>query len=149
MKIRSGDDDLFINQAATAKNTTINFNPDSFTYSEPKKSFSEWFRQKRRHVSTASHYKFFDRAQLAVFYITQLLFILLPIILLAFQFQWMIVVGLVVFRYLFTWIVLGFSAGKLKEKDVMYWFPIIELVVIFTQINIFMTNMFSKPVHWK
>ncbi|HEU0136245.1 MAG TPA: glycosyltransferase [Flavobacterium sp.] len=149
MKIRSGDDDLFINQAATAKNTTINFNADSFTYSEPKKSFSEWFRQKRRHVSTASHYKFFDRAQLAVFYISQLLFILLPIVLLAFQYHWMIVTGLIAFRYLFVWIVLGFSAGKLKEKDVMYWFPIIELVVIFTQINIFMSNIFSKPVHWK
>ena len=149
MKIRSGDDDLFINQAANARNTTICFSPDSFTYSEPKKSFKEWFSQKRRHVSTAAHYKAFDRAQLGVFYISQLLFVLLPVILLAFQFQWMIVTGIVVFRYLFTWIVLGFSAGKLKEKDVMYWFPIIEIVVIFTQINIFMTNIFSKPVHWK
>ncbi|HRA71788.1 MAG TPA: glycosyl transferase family 2, partial [Flavobacterium sp.] len=59
------------------------------------------------------------------------------------------VLSLVGFRYLFTWIVLGFSAGKLKEKDVMYWFPIIEIVLIFTQLNIFITNLFSKPVHWK
>ena len=35
MKIRSGDDDLFINQAAKGKNTTICFSPDSFTYSMP------------------------------------------------------------------------------------------------------------------
>ena len=149
MKIRSGDDDLFINQAATSKNTTISFNADSFTYSEPKKSFKEWFTQKRRHVSTAAHYKFFDRAQLAIFYTTQLLFILLPVVLLAFQYHWMIVVGIIVFRYLFAWTILGLSAGKLKEKDVMYWFPIIEIVLIMTQLNIFMTNIFSKPVHWK
>ena len=31
MKIRSGDDDLFINQAAKGKNTTISFSPESFT----------------------------------------------------------------------------------------------------------------------
>src|SRR5690606_37823827 len=90
MKIRSGDDDLFINQAGNSKNTTICFTPSSFTYSEPKRKFSDWFNQKRRHVSTAGHYKFFDRAQLAVFYISQLLFIILAALLLAFQYEWMI-----------------------------------------------------------
>lgn len=149
MKIRSGDDDLFINQAATAKNTTICYTPDSFTYSEPKKTFKEWFTQKRRHVSTASFYKSFDQSQLAVFYLSQLLFIILPIVLLAFRFQWIIVLGLIGFRYLFAWLTLGFSAGKLKEKDVMYWFPIIEITLVFTQLNIFLSNIFSKPVHWK
>jgi len=149
MKIRSGDDDLFINQAANKKNTTVAYAPDSFTYSQPKTTFKDWFTQKRRHVSTANFYKPFDRAQLAVFYLSQLLFILLPIVLLAFQFQWIIVLGIIGFRYLFTWITLGFSAGKLKEKDVMYWFPMIEFTLIFTQLNIFLSNIFSKPVHWK
>src|SRR6218665_2167844 len=149
MKIRSGDHDLFINQAATAKNTTICYTPESFTYSQPKLTFKDWFAQKRRHVSTASFYKPFDRSQLALFYSSQLLFILLPIVLLAFQFQWIIVLSLIGFRYLFTWLTLGFSGGKLKEKGVRYWFPIIEITLIFTQLNIFLSNIFSKPVHWK
>ncbi len=149
MKIRSGDDDLFINQAAKGKNTTICFGKDSFTYSKPKTTYKDWFVQKRRHVATAGFYKSFDKMQLGFFYISQLLFVLLPIILLAFQFQWIIVLSLIAFRYLFTWITLGFSAGKLKEKDVMYWFPIIEIFLIFTQLNVFFSNIFSKPVHWK
>ncbi|MDI1256373.1 MAG: glycosyltransferase [Flavobacterium sp.] len=149
LKIRSGDDDLFINQVATKKNTTICFTPDSFTYSKPKTTFSAWFNQKRRHVSTAALYKPFDRAQLGLFYASQLLFFLLPIVLLAFQFQWIAVVAIIGFRYMFTWLTLGFAAGKLKEKDTMYWFPIVEIVLIFTQLNIFITNSFSKPVHWK
>lgn len=149
MKIRSGDDDLFVNQAATKKNTTVCYSPESFTYSKPKTTFKDWFAQKRRHVSTATFYKPFDRAQLGLFYCSQLLFVLLPIVLLAFQFQWIIVLSLIGFRYIFTWTVLGLSAGKLKEKDAIYWFPIIEMVVIFTQLNIFITNLFSKPVHWK
>lgn len=149
MKIRSGDDDLFINQAANGDNTTICYVPDSFTYSTPKTRFKDWFTQKRRHVSTAKHYKLFDRNQLGLFYVSQLLFLLLPIVLLAFQYQWIAVVSIIGFRYLIAWLTLGFAAGKLKEKDVMYWFPIIEIVLIFTQLNVFITNTFSKPVHWK
>ncbi|WP_432673181.1 glycosyltransferase [Flavobacterium sp. SM2513] len=149
MRILSGDDDLFINQAANHKNTTICYTPESFTSSEPKTTYGDWFTQKRRHVSTATYYKAFDKIQLSLFFLTQLLMLLLPIVLLAFQFQWIAVVSLVVFRYLFTWVSLGFGAGKLNEKDVMFWYPIIEIVLIFTQLNIFITNLFSKPVHWK
>lgn len=149
MKIRSGDDDLFVNQAGTGKNTTICRTPESFTYSEPKKSFKEWFAQKRRHVSTAAHYKPFDQFQLGLFFVVQLLFFILPAILLAFQFMWIYVLAIIGFRYLFTWITLGLAAGKLKEKDTMYFFPIMEIVLLIVQMNIFITNIFSKPVHWK
>lgn len=149
MSVRSGDDDLFINQAAKGSNTTVCYTPDSFTVSEPKKTWKEWFNQKRRHVSTAKLYKGFDKFQLGLYYFSQLTFLILAIILLAFQFQWMIVGVLVIFRYLFSWITLGYAAGKLKEKDVMYWFPILEIILIFTQLNVFFTNLVSKPVHWK
>jgi glycosyltransferase involved in cell wall biosynthesis len=149
MKIRSGDDNLFINQASKGSNTACCYAPDSFTYSKPKTTFKEWIKQKKRHVATATFYKSFDRFQLSVFFISQILFFILPILLLSFQYQWIIVLSIIGFRYLFTWIILGFSAGKLKEKDVMYWFPIIEIALIFTQMNIFVSNIFSKPLHWK
>jgi glycosyltransferase involved in cell wall biosynthesis len=149
IQIRSGDDDLFINEAAVGKNTVINYTPESFTYSKPKTTFKDWITQKRRHVATANHYKNFDKLQLGTFYSSQLLFILLPVVLLSFQFQWILVLCLIATRYMCAWIVVGFSAGKLKENDLKYWFPIVELVLIFTQINIFISNIFSKPVHWK
>ncbi len=149
IKIRSGDDDLFVNEVATKHNTAICFSENSFTYSEPKTTYKAWFAQKRRHVATAKYYKFFDKTQLAVFYFSQILFLILPIFLLIFQFEWEIVLGLIGFRYVFAWLSLGFSAGKLIEKDVMYWFPILEIVLIFTQLNIYFTNLFSKPVYWK
>lgn len=149
MNVRSGDDDLFINQAATADNTTIAYTTASFTTSDAKKTYKEWFRQKRRHVSTAKYYHFFDKAHLALFYITQIAFFTLAVVLLSFQFQWMIVLGLISFRYLFAWLSLGFGAGNLKEKDLMYWFPILEIGLLFTHLLVFITNLFSKPVHWK
>ncbi|PRZ28287.1 glycosyltransferase [Flavobacterium granuli] len=149
IQVRSGDDDLFINEAARGKNTTISFTPESFTYSKPKTTYKDWLTQKRRHVATASHYKKFDQFQLGTFYCSQFLFLLLPILLLSFQFQWILVLSLIATRYLFAWIVIGFSAGKLKENDLKYWFPVVELLLILIQINIFIKNIFSKPVNWK
>ena len=149
MKVRSGDDDLFVNQVATKSKTAICYTPESFTHSKPKTKYKDWFNQKRRHVSTAKLYKPFDRFQLGLFYVSQLLFIVLSIVLLAFQYKWIIVLAIIIFRYIFSWISLGYAAGKLKEKDVMYWYPIIEIFLIFTQLNVFFTNIFSKPVHWK
>lgn len=149
IQIRSGDDDLFINEAANSNNTTISYFPESFTYSKPKKTYKEWFTQKRRHATTVSHYKFFDKFQLGLFHSSQLLFFVLSIILFAFQFQWMIVLPLFLLRYLVSWIVIGFSSKNLAEKDIIIWFPVVEIVLMFTQINIFITNIFSKPVHWK
>ncbi len=149
IQVRSGDDDLFVNQAATKANTTIAYTPESFTYSKPKETYKEWFTQKRRHIATASYYKLFDKIQLSLFYSSQLLFFLLVIPLLAFQFQWITVLVLLSIRYTIAWTVIGFSAGKLRENDLKVWFPIVEIVLIFTQINIFITNIFSKPVNWK
>jgi len=149
MNIRSGEDALFINEAATAKNTTVCFTPESFTYSEPKKKFKEWFTQKRRQAFTATFFKPFDKMQLRLFSISQLLFIILAIVLAALQYDWRFLVPAIVFRYIVTWIVNGYSAAKLGEKDTVYWYPVIEIILIFTQLNVFFTNLFSKPVHWK
>ena len=53
----SGDDDLFINMAATKTNTKICIDKDAFTLSEPAKTWKQWARQKRRHYSTGNYYK--------------------------------------------------------------------------------------------
>ena len=55
--ISSGDDDLFIQKAATKINTCITTSNESFTYSEPCSNFRQFIKQKRRHISTSYHYK--------------------------------------------------------------------------------------------
>ena len=55
--IVGGDDDLFVNQNATRTNTAINLDPESFVYSFPKTTWSDWLRQKRRHLSVGKHYQ--------------------------------------------------------------------------------------------
>ncbi|WGD33716.1 glycosyltransferase [Olleya sp. YS] len=149
MKIRSGDDDLFINEVASAKNTTICYSKDSFTTSIPKTTFKDWFKQKRRHVSTAKHYKFKHKFLLSTFYITQVLFWLVGITLAISTYLWPFVLGLIVIRFAIQFLSLGFSAKKLNELDTILLLPILEIFLIVFQFSIFITNQISKPNYWK
>jgi len=80
--ISSGDDDLFIQQIANSKNTKIEISEESFLYSDPKPTFSSWFKQKQRHFSTGSSYSLFFKIILGLFSLSQLMFYITLIVLL-------------------------------------------------------------------
>ncbi len=149
MDIKSGDDDLFINQIATKDNVTLNISPYSFTKSQPETTFKNWFKQKKRHVSTSSKYKIKHKLLLGLFYISQLLFWLIFTILLLKQYQFLIVLILFSVILIVKYIVLGLSAKKLREKDLILFLPILELFLICFQFSIFISNLFSKQNRWK
>lgn len=56
-KITGGDDDLFVNRHATSKNVSLSIGKESLVYSFPEKSWSAYFRQKKRHLSVGRYYK--------------------------------------------------------------------------------------------
>lgn len=149
MDIRSGDDDLFINQVATEKNTSICFSKESFTESIPETSFKKWFNQKKRHITTAYRYKRKHKIALSLFYITQFLFWTLAFILLITLFYWKIVVLLILVRILLQYSVFLFSTKKLGENDILFLLPFLEIFLIASQITIFISNLVSKPNRWK
>jgi glycosyltransferase involved in cell wall biosynthesis len=148
MHIKSGDDDLFVNQVATKENTSISCSQDSFTESFPKTTFKDWIHQKRRHISTASLYKPVHKFLLGLFFSSQLLFWILGIIVLSFLYNWQIVAGLIFTRILFLYLVIGYSAKKLNERDLILLIPFFEIFLILIQMFIFIKNMISKPTHW-
>ncbi len=57
MNVLGGDDDLFINEVATGRNTTVCLDPDSFMWSEPKTTWESWRIQKRRHLNVGKFYR--------------------------------------------------------------------------------------------
>ncbi len=149
IKLKSGDDDLFINQIANATNTAICFSKESFTESDPKKSFNEWITQKRRHISTAKYYKFKHKVMLSIFYISQLFFWILSIFLLSTLSYWIFVLSLILLRFIVVYLSLGFASKKLNESGLLIFLPFLELFLISTQFFIFIKNLISRPRHWK
>jgi glycosyltransferase involved in cell wall biosynthesis len=148
MKIASGDDDLFINQVATKKNTSFCIDKNSFIESLPKLNFSNWIHQKSRHISTAKHYKPIHKFLLGLYFTSKIFFYGLAILLLSFQYQWQFVAGLVAFKIILFYAIIWSSAKKLDEKDLVVFAPFFELFLIFVQMFIFIKNLFSKPTHW-
>jgi len=64
--LQSGDDDLFVNEVANKKNTSVVLSQNSFTQSPTKKEFKNWFVQKRRHLSTGPNYKWASKFRLGL-----------------------------------------------------------------------------------
>ena len=149
IKIRSGDDDLFVNEAATSNNTNICFSDDGFTISKPKTTFKQWRIQKRRHIATAKHYKPKHKFMLGLFYLSQFLFWIIAITLLAAAFKPILIVSLIGFRLLFQYLIIGYSAKKLNETDTILMLPFLEIFLIIFQLSIFISNLISKPTHWR
>ncbi|QOD61697.1 glycosyltransferase [Polaribacter haliotis] len=148
MHIKSGDDDLFIKDAANKENTIICTTEDSFTVSKAPKSFKEWFRQKRRHISTANHYKFKHQFSLGLFFVSKVFFFALATALF-FYYPWKIILSIVLGYYLIQFLVVGFSAKKLKEPQIIFLLPFLEIGLLLFHFSIFITNLISKPNHWK
>ncbi len=148
IKIPSGDDDLFVNQAATPKNTAICIDPDAFTYSFPKKKKKKWLIQKKRHYSTAKHYKPKHKILLGSFFVFNLLFWILAPLILLINF-WTFGLGIIIIRILLQYLIIGSAAKKLKERDLVAFIPFYELFLIFNQLSIFISNSSEKNARWK
>lgn len=149
MTIKSGDDDLFINEVSTHTNTAICLTKESFTVSEPKTTFKDWILQKRRHISTSKLYKTKHQFFLGLFYSSQLLFWILGVLLLFLSFNWQWVVTLLAFRFVVQLLCFGLTAKKLDEIDLIILAPLLEIFLISTQLSIFIANLISTPKYWK
>jgi cellulose synthase/poly-beta-1,6-N-acetylglucosamine synthase-like glycosyltransferase len=148
-RVQSGDDDLFINKAATHKNTRIEIQTDAHTLSSPKTSLNQWMRQKRRHLMTGSYYKPLHKLMLGLFAFTQVLFWASAICLLAFWYLPYIVLALVGLRLFSQLLITGKVMKKLSEKGFLLLVPVFELFLMIVSPILAFANMLNKPVKWR
>lgn len=148
-RIQSGDDDLFINKAATSKNTRIAIQSDAHTVSVPKSSINLWIRQKRRHLMTGGYYKQSHKLALGLFAFTQVAFWTCIILLLAFWYQPYIVLGLAGIRFFTQLLITGKVMHKLSEKGFLLLVPFFELFLMIVSPLLALANVFNKPIKWR
>jgi glycosyltransferase involved in cell wall biosynthesis len=141
--IPSGDDDLFINMAATKINTKINIDKAAFTLSDTPKTWNAWIRQKNRHYSTGKFYKPVHKFLLGLYTFSHIMFYpLLAASLLFFNWQ----LALIVFgiRFLIQGIILYPCMKKLNELAMYPWFIFIDIWMFFYYL-IFAVAVFKRP----
>ena len=140
-QIPSGDDDLFINQVATANNTAIVIDPDAHTLSEPKKRWNHWMTQKYRHYTTSRYYKPKHKFLLGLYSLSQFLVYPLLAVSLIF-FNWWMALSVYGVRLLVQSVVFLKTMKKLNERDLIPWFLLLDMWSFFYHI-------FTLPAIWK
>lgn len=142
--ILSGDDDLFINKAANKKNVTVTYNPNSFTYSLPKVKFKNFKYQKKRHLSTGKHYKFFHKILLGGEIISRFLFYLLFLLSLAFKINMHFAITLLLIRMLVQILIIAKASKVFNEKYIFLLSPIFDIILPLINLKIVILNFFKK-----
>jgi poly-beta-1,6-N-acetyl-D-glucosamine synthase len=147
--LNSGDDDLFINQACTPENTNVAVSHDAITYSIAKKNFTDWKRQKLRHLTTAPYYSANSKTRIAVGYMLQYLFHALLFSLLFFKTTLIAAfLGLVV-KISVQMLIFKKVSKKLNEPDLWALAFLYEFVLLVVYPVFHISKLFYKPNKWK
>jgi cellulose synthase/poly-beta-1,6-N-acetylglucosamine synthase-like glycosyltransferase len=149
--VHSGDDDLFINHAANRKNTRIVTDPDSFTISQPKNSFGEWWTQKRRHLSTGRYYRRIHQLLLGIYSSSTILFYTFFILLTLFSTNYSIFAVLLLFilRLAFQLVIFRKFLIRLNEKGIWLLAPLFELILVLINSALSVSVFMTKNTKWK
>lgn len=125
--LASGDDDLLINYAANAGNTTICLDPNAFVYSPGKDTFKSFIRQKTRHVSSSHRYRWLDKAMLGLSSLSQIgLYISAALLLFSHHSIWLIALPI----YWIVMLIIQYPiCKKLHSMDLWLLFPVYDIAM--------------------
>ncbi len=146
--INSGDDDLFVNEAANSTNTNICVDVLSITVSKPKKSFRDWRIQKSRHLTTSPYYKSQTKTKLFFNYFSQYFFYF-SLIPLGFSFNTVLVIpAILLLKMLVQWLILSKITKRLNEPDLLVGSVIYELLLLIIYPIFHLSKLFFKQNKW-
>lgn len=147
--IKSGDDDLFINQACTTQNTNVVISHDAITYSITKKTFSDWKRQKQRHLTTAPYYNFSSKFLISYNFVSQYFFYVAFIVLLCFKITIISALVGLFLKICFQLLIFRKASKKLNEPKLWLLSIIFEPILLVVYPIFHISKMFNKPNKWK
>lgn len=147
--IASGDDDLFINEVATGENVSIMLEKESFVYSEPKTTWQDYYRQKARHLSTATSYQLKHKFLLGILSVSHFLFYVTGITLFVLNFNVMFLGTLFVIRSVVLCYYYALILKRFQETKLLLWIPIMDFMYILYYIAFTPILFFRKTIQWK
>jgi hypothetical protein len=139
--IMSGDDDLFVNRNATPDNISLMLSPHSFTLSVAPGSFSEWVKQRKRHFTTAVHYKRDDRIRLFLEPFSRVAYYGLLIALLVMLASWPVVLLIALGRLVMRSVILKRAANTFNEQRLWYFSLFFDILSPVVNAFLYLTSM--------
>ena len=149
MHIPSGDDDLFVNQNATIQNIAVEIRPDSHTWSVPKLTWSDYWKQKIRHLGAGKEYKKQHQFNLSSQALSAIGFYILLGICLTLKVELIAVLTIFTLRLIAQLYVFYKPMNTLRTKDLLAWFIIIDPFYYIYLIAVVTVGFFRKKATWK
>lgn len=148
--IHSGDDDLFINEVANRKNTTVEFRVDSHTRTTPKKTYSKWEFQKRRHITTSGRYRFSSKIMLLGEILSRVLFYGSAITLFIFSFYPWIVASFIFTRLIIQLSIIKGVMNRLSERKLLLLSLLYDFFSLFFYARLWLLNVINpRKASWR
>jgi glycosyltransferase involved in cell wall biosynthesis len=146
--LMSGDDDLLINELARAKNTAVIADPRAFMVTKATPDLVTWIRRKRRHYTTASHYRLIHQILLMLFPLARMVFWAV-IIVMAVKGMWLqMAIGLAV-KLLVLLPINMIALHKLKAGMVAWLALPLEWLFLILDPMLYASTIIVKPKRWK
>jgi len=145
LKHVSGDDGLFVNQAATKKNVRVALHPSTWTITSAPDGWGAWWSQKRRHLSSSVYLRSKHRLRLAIYGLSLWMLVVWPAV--AGLFPWTYSLP-VAFYFLNRWLLLGLLAARFKQGAIVPLLPLLDLFNLL--LRTFWTLTAPKPakIRW-
>jgi len=149
--LASGDDDLFVNEVASRHNTRIEISLKSHTRSESKKTWKEWYHQKKRHLTTGPDYKILTKFLLSLEVLSRIFFYAGFIFLLIMaKSEWMVITIPFLLRLGIFITVLKISGSRLNEKHLLLPSLLFDMILPLFNIFILFSNYVeARKNRWK
>lgn len=147
--IASGDDDLFVNEAASGSSTDTEYSLNAQTRSNPKTSYAAWKSQKKRHLSTARYYKSKHKYMLFLEPLSRVLFFILTIVVAVITPFYFIAIGLYLIRLIIQQVIFSRALKIFNEKNLLALSSLFDLLLPFINFNLYTLNLFTKKTKWK
>lgn len=129
--VLSGDDDLFVSDVATRKNTEIEYRQLSHTRSRAEKTFKQFIKQKRRHLTTAKYYQGKHKFLLGLESFSRMLFYITGIWLISLNHLIIITLSVFIGRELLFMLIYKSTMNRLEEKKILLTSLIFDILVPF------------------
>lgn len=147
--LKSGDDDLFVNEAALPEKTSICLDKDAFVETFAEKDWKSYWRQKKRHLSTSWKYKWYQKLLLAAQPLSTLLFFISALLLMVFHTWMYIVLGVILLRLSLQIFIFSRSSRWLGQRDLVFFAPFLEIFVIAMSGLVHIANLSAKQTSWR
>ena len=128
--IASGDDDLFVNQVVTQINFSLFLHGETSMYSLPKTTWKSYFTQKTRHFSVGTRYLLKHKILLGMVSMSHFFYLVTAFYLLYSNISTMFAAANMVVRTLLVWFMYVKISHRLREPQLLWWFPILDVVYV-------------------